>query len=72
MIEYRVCWSAGSNISFHGSTEWDEWDGFEETEADVQAALGAGGLNCEGLSMALEASGFDWWIETRVAETADA
>lgn len=59
MPEFRVCWSASSNISFKGSTDWDEWDD-EASEEEVAVALGSSGLD-----MALDASGFEWWVEIR-------
>lgn len=62
MIEFRIGWSASSNVSFHGHTDWTEWDGLD---SDVESALCNGTLTIEGLEQALEASGFDWWIETR-------
>jgi hypothetical protein len=73
MIEYRVCWTASSNITFKGSSGWQEWEGFEDNIEDVENAIWAGELyNCPinlpyGLHSALEASGFDWWAEVREA-----
>jgi hypothetical protein len=68
MIEYRVCWSASSNITFRGATEWEPWEDEDATVKDVEDALYLGGGGAiEGLSMALEASGFEWWVETREA-----
>lgn len=67
MIEYRICWNASSNVSFKGHTDWDEWAGFEETMEEVEDSLSGGTVDCHGLSEALEASGFEWWVETREA-----
>lgn len=69
-IKYRICWNASSNISFHGETEWFEWEGDEgDSEEDIKDSLNrdGGGLP-EGLSMALEACGFEWWVETQGAD----
>jgi hypothetical protein len=66
-LEYRICWNAGSNISFRGATDWDTWD--EDSAPDE--VLGEPENNTQpsnlppGLDIAIEASGFDWWIETR-------
>lgn len=73
MIEYRICWNAGSNISFRGATEWIENDGFEETAAELEDALmkpeGADRIAIpRALEEALEGSGFDYWVETRVVD----
>lgn len=74
MIEYRICWSASSNISFRGHDDWNPWDDEDATEDEVQEALSTveGGKFLAippGLEMALEGSGFDWSAETReVAE----
>lgn len=69
--EYRICWSAGSNITFQGATDWEEWldDGDAE---DVMSEVEVKGKPYNvppGLEIALEASGFEWYVETR--ETAD-
>lgn len=72
MTEYRICWNAGSNISFHGHTDWEEW----LDDGDPEDILGEREMKDlplnmpPGLEMALEASGFDWWIETRVPAEA--
>lgn len=65
-MEYRICWSATSNISFHGSTDWEPWGGDETTDGEIQDSLVAGSTQLsEGLGIAIEASGFEWWVETR-------
>lgn len=67
-IEYRIGWSASSNASFSGFTDWEEWGGFEETESEVEAALyEQEGAIAPGLEEALSGSGFEWWVETRTA-----
>lgn len=68
-VEYRVCWSASSNITFSGETDWESWGGDEDDDAkSVEEELYGGKVECAGLSEALEASGFEWWVETRDAE----
>lgn len=63
--EYRVCWSASSNISFHGATDWEAW-GSDDSADEIEDALNVGsGTIPEGLSIALDASGFEWWAEVR-------
>ena len=70
-FEYRIGWTASSNARFGGETDWQPWHGFEETSADVEAALNEGGCS-DGLGEALEASGFEWWCEVReAASTGD-
>lgn len=67
MIETRICWSASTNISFRGSTEWEPWDGGAE---DFEDFMTKGQHNiCEGLALALEGSGFEWWTEVRDVNT---
>jgi hypothetical protein len=64
-MEYRLCWNASSNISFSGSTDWEEVEDPDISAGEFENTLTDGGCACEGLSMVLEASGFDWWVETR-------
>lgn len=69
-MEYRIKWSAFSNINFRGATEWEEWVGEESTEDEVLRSVGRNldGLPVAlpfGLEQALDASGFDWDVETR-------
>jgi hypothetical protein len=65
-VEYRIGWAASSNITFKGETDWQEWGGDPDDDADaVERELEGGPIECEGLSEALEASGFEWWVETR-------
>lgn len=73
MIEYRICWAASSNVSFHGESDWAEWDGFEKTPDEVLDTLNKpDGANRSalpvGLEEALECSGFEWWAETRASD----
>lgn len=74
-IEYRVCWSASSNISFHGKSDWQPWEDDDEATGDEverwvseKSMDGHIGFQVpEGLETALEASGFEWNVETREA-----
>jgi hypothetical protein len=72
-LESRICWSASSNISFKGCTDWHE-DAPGSTVKEVEDYYygSGGGAIGEGLSMALEGSGFDWWVETREVGVSDA
>jgi hypothetical protein len=77
MIEFRVCWSASSNISFHGESDWEPWDDDEATEKEVERWVSEKSMDGHigfqvpwGLDTALDVSGFDWWVETREAEAA--
>jgi hypothetical protein len=68
MIEWRVCWTASSNISFRGKSEWGVWDGDEDATADeieVELSEGDGGELAPALQQAVDLSGFEWWVETR-------
>ena len=69
MIEFRVGWGASSNISFRGYSDWEPWEEDEATAEQVEDALyEAYGQLAYGLDLALEYSGFEWWVETREAE----
>lgn len=63
-IEYRLTWSASSNINFHGESDWTEWEDEEATAEQVEDALYAGTVP-DGLGEVLEVSGFSWNVETR-------
>lgn len=67
MIEYRIGWSASSNASFEGASEWMKWDGDEKTVAEVEEAINASRERSPGLEAAIEWSGFEWWSEVRGA-----
>lgn len=68
MFEYRICWNAWTNITFRGATDW-EIDDEAETADEVESYLYEGTNNlCLGLQIALESSGFDWWVEVREVE----
>lgn len=72
-FEYQIGWAASSNASFFSrSEEWVEWEGDEETAEAVEEALLAGqGSLSIGLEMAIDASGFEWWVKVREAGSAD-
>lgn len=72
MIEYRIGWAC--NVQGAGDEgEWLPYDGDEATAEAVENAIRetGGGLS-RGLEEALEASGFDWWVEAREAPTVGA
>lgn len=73
MIEYRICWSASSNIAFHGATDWEEWgDEGDPEEVLMECEDGSRQYNAPpGLDIALEASGFEWYVETRASDKED-
>lgn len=56
-MRYRICWSASTNISFEGKSEWI--DEPNEDENTLHSSLDGG----DGLQMALDESGFEWWVE---------
>lgn len=63
-MRYRVSWSASSNISFTGSSDWEDWDDPAATVEDVEDALNKSeGPLSDGFEMALDGSGFEWWVE---------
>ena len=66
-FEFRIGWEASSVQGFQGTSEWMVWDGPEQTIAEVQAALNAGGRPAPGLEVAIDGSGFGWWSEVRDA-----
>lgn len=75
MIQYRVCWSASSNISFKGASDWREWTGDEELTADEVAEflMSADGEEWSpALQEAVDISGFEYRVEMREAEEASA
>lgn len=68
-IEYRFTWSASTNITFRGESDWQAWWGDDEmTASEVEDALYAG-TTPEGLGEVLEYSGFEWSAETREASS---
>jgi hypothetical protein len=69
MSEHRICWSASSNASFRGATDWEPW----EEDGDPADVLSGGSVSLPiGLEIALEACGFDWWVETRESAEENA
>jgi hypothetical protein len=56
-----------------GHSRWREWDDPDASDDDVQEALSLDdGRICDGLDAALDASGFDWWVETRTLGSEEA
>ena len=62
MIEYRISWSSFTNIRLQGATDWVSW-GEDATAEEVEEFLSL--EEVEGLTIALDAAGFEWWVETR-------
>ena len=71
MIQYRITWGASSNISFHGETDWKDWYDEDATAVQVEKSLCAGKMTIDGLEEALNASGFEWLVETREVSGGD-
>lgn len=69
-VEYRVRYEAGSNISFHNAyDEWEPWHDETATAEEVKKDLTGGAITIpQGLEIALERSGFDWWVEPRESQ----
>lgn len=63
-LEYRVCWSAASNVTFRGGGEWYPANEDETTE-QIEEGLSKGGSLADGLELVIGESGFEWWVETR-------
>jgi hypothetical protein len=55
-MRYRVCWNASSNITFNGESDWYDLDSPDDKEI-IEGDYG------ELERMAIEASGFDFWVE---------
>lgn len=70
-FEWRILWSASSNISFKGKSDWQEWDGFEETIEEVEKAISDG--DTSGMSVAEEQfwnlSGCEYYAEVREVQS---
>lgn len=69
--EFRVCWSASSNITFRGESDWEEWteDGDPEEALSELEHSGEPYNVPPGLEMVLEMSGLEWHVETREARS---
>lgn len=66
-FEYRIGWSASSNASFSGQSDWMVWEGHEQTIKEVKNILNETKYLPLGLEEAIELSGFEWWTEVRLA-----
>ncbi len=65
-FEYRVCWSASTNISFKGESDWMDYGAEAENAKEVEDDLMRGeGMVSEAMDAVLNASGFEWWLEVR-------
>ncbi|HEU4706905.1 MAG TPA: hypothetical protein VFS64_06950 [Solirubrobacterales bacterium] len=65
MIEFRVCWSAATDVSFRGEGIWHQAkEGESAEEVELRLVKGRRSLP-EGMNLALGESGFEWWVETR-------
>lgn len=71
-MEVRVCWAASSNIGFRGASDWvdyEEWYGAvndkDASIEEIEDYMYSGAHIPPGLELALEASGFEWWVEIR-------
>lgn len=69
ITQCRVCWAASTNASFQGAGEWrsveDDY-GLSMTPSEIEEDLSRQhGALPEGLEIAIEASGFEWRVETR-------
>lgn len=66
MFEFRVGWAALSNASFRGASDWEPWEGYEETLEEVEFALYDGhNVSSIALDLVYQYSGFEWWAEVR-------
>jgi len=67
-MQYRVVWSASSNISFRGEGEWyDAEEGETAEEVEDNLTKGSGGIG-DGLELVISETGLEWWVETRESD----
>lgn len=59
MTKIRIAWSASSNITFRGETEWDDFASPEDAQAYIDSDEGWK----EIFNAAIEASGFECYGE---------
>jgi hypothetical protein len=62
-------------VSFRGNTDWQDAKDWGETPDEVvdalhESDLARNGSLPHGLEEAMDASGFEWWVETREARNA--
>lgn len=66
IYEYRLRWSASSNITFHGESDWIEWGPAASVGEVMDDLFDAKPLGLPpGLEGALECSGFEWDCDVR-------
>lgn len=72
--EYTIRYNCNSNISFHNDHdhEWNDWEGDEDaTPEEIEKSLydnpdPTSPTNLpDGLDIALNESGFEWWVVVR-------
>jgi hypothetical protein len=65
-FEFRVFWEITSVAGVNGRTEWEPWDGPQQTEDEVAAAVDASsGIVSLGLQSAINDSSFGYGVEVR-------
>lgn len=64
-FEWRICWSASSNITFKGQTDWEPWDDDEETVDEVESALCVGSRSSIVDDAFCNSSGVEYYPEVR-------
>jgi hypothetical protein len=63
-VRYRVGWSASSNVTFSGHSDWEDWEDPDATADEIRAALTKSeGHIADGFELALEASGYEWRVD---------
>lgn len=66
LFAFRVCWRADSNINFKGCTDWEPWEGYEDSVEEIEQALYEGdNATCLALNLVYTHSGFEWWAEVK-------
>lgn len=70
-FEWRVVWSASSNIGFNGSSEWEPWEDDADSIEEVQNALehrSPGGAPSIAEETFWEQAGLEYYAEVREAQ----
>lgn len=71
-IEFKICWAASSNATFRDEGEWHKANPGETQEEIEESLSKSSGPIGDGLELAINESGFEWWIETREVGEPDA